>query len=103
MFFKENIIHFLYAAEFWTKICILFKPSPALVHFTLTHFHWFWDLVNNSFLQDIFMRFVLTGVWNLNLNYLTALAEDLFVYRQNFDGVIKSILPLTVCALLGQR
>ncbi|KAM9858323.1 prostaglandin G/H synthase 1-like [Aulostomus maculatus] len=36
------------------------KPSPGVVHYLLTHFHWIWDLVNNSFLQDIFMRLVLT-------------------------------------------
>lgn len=45
----------------------MLKPSPALVHSILTHFHWFWDLVNNSLLQDIFMRFVLTGGWNMTL------------------------------------
>uniref|UniRef100_A0A674NEU1 Prostaglandin G/H synthase 1 n=1 Tax=Takifugu rubripes TaxID=31033 RepID=A0A674NEU1_TAKRU len=51
--------------EFWTKVYILFKPSPAVVHFILTNFHWFWGLVNNSLLQDIFMRFVLTVRINL--------------------------------------
>ncbi|TWW60248.1 Prostaglandin G/H synthase 1 [Takifugu flavidus] len=53
------------SAEFWTKVRILFKPSPAVVHFILTNFHWFWGLVNNSLLQDIFMRFVLTVRINL--------------------------------------
>lgn len=32
-----------------------------MVHYILTHFQWFWDCVNNSFLQDIIMRLVLTG------------------------------------------
>uniref|UniRef100_H3DDR9 Prostaglandin G/H synthase 1 n=1 Tax=Tetraodon nigroviridis TaxID=99883 RepID=H3DDR9_TETNG len=46
--------------EFWTNIYVMLKPSPPLVHFILKHFQWFWDFVNNSFLQDVFMRFVLT-------------------------------------------
>ncbi|CAG5925175.1 unnamed protein product [Menidia menidia] len=46
--------------ELWTRIRLMLKPRPAVVHFILTHFHWFWDLVNNSFLQDTVMRLVLT-------------------------------------------
>ncbi|XP_036955342.1 prostaglandin G/H synthase 1 isoform X3 [Acanthopagrus latus] len=46
--------------EFWTRIRLMLKPKPSTVHFILTHFQWFWDLVNNSFLQDTFMRLVLT-------------------------------------------
>lgn len=39
----------------------MLKPSPAVVHYILTHFQWFWDFVNNCFLQGTFMRLVLTG------------------------------------------
>ncbi|XP_053181254.1 prostaglandin G/H synthase 1 [Scomber japonicus] len=46
--------------EFWTRIRRMLKPSPSVVHYLLTHFKWFWDLVNSSFLHDIFMRYVLT-------------------------------------------
>uniref|UniRef100_A0A665X219 Prostaglandin G/H synthase 1 n=1 Tax=Echeneis naucrates TaxID=173247 RepID=A0A665X219_ECHNA len=46
--------------EFWTRVRLMLKPSPTLLHYILTHFHWFWHLVNNSFLQDTFMRLVLT-------------------------------------------
>ena len=53
----------LCVAEFWTRIRLMLKPKPSTVHFILTHFQWFWDLVNNSFLQDTFMRLVLTGRW----------------------------------------
>uniref|UniRef100_UPI0037E79143 prostaglandin G/H synthase 1 n=1 Tax=Semicossyphus pulcher TaxID=241346 RepID=UPI0037E79143 len=48
------------APEFWTRVRLLLKPSPSVVHFILTHFQWFWDLVNNSFLRDTIMRLVLT-------------------------------------------
>ncbi|XP_029294945.1 prostaglandin G/H synthase 1 [Cottoperca gobio] len=47
--------------ELWTRVCLMLKPSPASVHFFLTHFPWFWDLVNSSFLRDTFMRIVLTA------------------------------------------
>ncbi|KAF7663450.1 hypothetical protein LDENG_00210520, partial [Lucifuga dentata] len=46
--------------EFWTRIQLMLHPSPDTVHYFLTHFHWFWDFVNNSFLQDTFMRVILT-------------------------------------------
>lgn len=39
----------------------LLKPSPNVVHYILTHFHWLWDIINNTFLQDVLMRLVLTG------------------------------------------
>ncbi|MEQ2194484.1 Prostaglandin G/H synthase 1 [Xenoophorus captivus] len=45
--------------EFWTRIYVMLKPSPTVVHFLLTHFQWFWSIVNNSFLRDTFMRKVL--------------------------------------------
>ncbi|KAG7490924.1 prostaglandin G/H synthase 1-like [Solea senegalensis] len=38
----------------------MLKPSPAAVHYLLTHFRWLWYVVNNSFLQDTIMRIVLT-------------------------------------------
>ncbi|KAM7018052.1 prostaglandin G/H synthase 1 [Tautogolabrus adspersus] len=46
--------------EFWTRVRLLLKPSPGVVHFILTHFQWFWDIINNSFLRDTLMRLVLT-------------------------------------------
>ncbi|KAM6930744.1 prostaglandin G/H synthase 1-like [Xenentodon cancila] len=46
--------------ELWTRVRLMLKPSPTVVHFILTHFQWFWDVINNSFLQDTFMRLVLT-------------------------------------------
>ncbi|XP_015251049.1 PREDICTED: prostaglandin G/H synthase 1-like isoform X1 [Cyprinodon variegatus] len=55
-FYGENCT----TPEFWTQIRMMLKPSPAAVHFLLTHFQWFWSIVNNSFLRDTFMRIVLT-------------------------------------------
>ncbi|XP_078126785.1 prostaglandin G/H synthase 1-like isoform X1 [Sander vitreus] len=46
--------------EFWTRVHQLFKPSPDVVHYTLTHFHWLWDIINYTFLRDVLMRLVLT-------------------------------------------
>ncbi|KAK7934332.1 hypothetical protein WMY93_005228 [Mugilogobius chulae] len=51
--------------EFWTRIRLLLKPSPSLVHYFLTHFQWFWDLLNDTFLRDTVMRLVLTVRSNL--------------------------------------
>ncbi|KAM8885748.1 prostaglandin G/H synthase 1 isoform 1-T1 [Spinachia spinachia] len=47
-------------AQLWTAVHLALKPSPPVVHFILTHFQWFWDLVNSSFLRDTVMRLVLT-------------------------------------------
>uniref|UniRef100_A0AAQ4QG69 Prostaglandin G/H synthase 1 n=1 Tax=Gasterosteus aculeatus aculeatus TaxID=481459 RepID=A0AAQ4QG69_GASAC len=44
----------------WTTVRLALKPRPHVVHFILTHFQWFWDLVNCSFLRDTVMRLVLT-------------------------------------------
>lgn len=46
--------------ELWTSLRLSVKPSPEVLHYILTHFQWFWDLVNNSFLRDTIMRLVLT-------------------------------------------
>uniref|UniRef100_A0A8C6UH45 Prostaglandin G/H synthase 1 n=1 Tax=Neogobius melanostomus TaxID=47308 RepID=A0A8C6UH45_9GOBI len=51
--------------EFWTWIRLMLKPNPSFVHYLLTNFQWFWDLLNNTFLRDIVMRFVLTSRSNL--------------------------------------
>lgn len=48
-------------AEFWTRLHELLKPSPAFYHFVLTHFRWFWDIVNSTFIRGTLMRLVLTG------------------------------------------
>ncbi|KAM4578584.1 prostaglandin G/H synthase 1 isoform 2-T2 [Fundulus diaphanus] len=55
-FYGENCT----VPEFWTRIRLMLKPSPTVVHFLLTHFQWFWSIINNSFLRDTFMRIVLT-------------------------------------------
>lgn len=51
------------AAEFWSRVRVMLRPSPAVVHYFLTHFQWFWDFVNSCFLRDTFMTLVLTGGW----------------------------------------
>ncbi|XP_033828523.2 prostaglandin G/H synthase 1 [Periophthalmus magnuspinnatus] len=43
----------------------MLKPSPSAAHYLLTHFHWFWDLLNATFLRDTVMRLVLTIRSNL--------------------------------------
>lgn len=48
-------------AELWTRLHNLLKPSPAFYHFVLTHFRWFWDIINSTFIRDTLMRLVLTG------------------------------------------
>ncbi|KAG7279427.1 hypothetical protein CRUP_024246 [Coryphaenoides rupestris] len=48
--------------EFFTWIKISLKPSPNTVHYILTHFKGFWNIVNNmSVLRDAIMRYVLTS------------------------------------------
>ncbi|KAM9808154.1 prostaglandin G/H synthase 1-like [Neosynchiropus ocellatus] len=47
-------------AEWGTSVSVLLKPSPAAVHYILTHFRWLWDLINSSFLRDVLMTAVLT-------------------------------------------
>ncbi|NWH31242.1 PGH1 synthase, partial [Chloropsis hardwickii] len=51
--------------EFWTRLHNLLKPSPAFYHFILTHFKWFWDIINSTFIRDTLMRLVLTVRANL--------------------------------------
>ncbi|XP_076854213.1 prostaglandin G/H synthase 1 isoform X1 [Brachyhypopomus gauderio] len=46
--------------EFWTRIYELLKPSPDVMHYILTHFHWLWDIINQTFLREWLMRVVLT-------------------------------------------
>lgn len=55
-FYGENCT----VPEFWTGLRLMFKPSPSLSHYLLTHFQWFWDLINKSFLHNTIMRLVLT-------------------------------------------
>uniref|UniRef100_A0A7N6FHV1 Uncharacterized protein n=1 Tax=Anabas testudineus TaxID=64144 RepID=A0A7N6FHV1_ANATE len=48
--------------EFLTWIKLSLKPSPNTVHYILTHFKGFWNIINNiSFLRDGIMRYVLTS------------------------------------------
>ncbi|XP_049909744.1 phosducin-like protein [Epinephelus moara] len=51
--------------EFWTRVRQFLKPSPDVVHYILTHFHWLWDIINCTFLRDVLMRVVLTVRSNL--------------------------------------
>ncbi|XP_067106334.1 phosducin-like protein [Osmerus mordax] len=51
--------------EFWTRVRTLLKPTPSVVHYILTHFHWLWDIINRTFLRDTLMRLVLTARSNL--------------------------------------
>ncbi|XP_070759697.1 prostaglandin G/H synthase 1-like [Enoplosus armatus] len=60
-FYGENCT----VPEVWTGVGLMLKPSPSIIHFFLTHFHWFWNLVNNSFLRDTLMKLVLTVRANL--------------------------------------
>ncbi|KAG7490925.1 prostaglandin G/H synthase 1-like [Solea senegalensis] len=55
-FYGENCT----VPSLWTRVYLMLKPSPAAVHYLLTHFRWLWYVVNNSFLQDTIMRIVLT-------------------------------------------
>lgn len=48
-------------AEFLTWLKVTLKPSPNTIHYILTHFKGFWNIVNNiSFLRDAIMSYVLT-------------------------------------------
>ncbi|XP_003978482.1 prostaglandin G/H synthase 2 [Takifugu rubripes] len=48
--------------EFLTWVKVSLKPSPNTVHYLLTHFKGFWNIINNiSFLRDAIMRYVLTS------------------------------------------
>uniref|UniRef100_A0A8D3CKA7 Prostaglandin G/H synthase 2 n=1 Tax=Scophthalmus maximus TaxID=52904 RepID=A0A8D3CKA7_SCOMX len=48
--------------DFLTWIKISLKPSPNTVHYLLTHFKGFWNIVNSIlFLRDAIMRYVLTS------------------------------------------
>ncbi|XP_076586982.1 prostaglandin G/H synthase 1-like [Chaetodon auriga] len=60
-FYGENCT----VPEFWTRVGLMLKPSQSIIHFFLTHFQWFWHLVNNSFLRDILMEAVLKVRTNL--------------------------------------
>ncbi|XP_061459709.1 prostaglandin G/H synthase 1 isoform X2 [Rhineura floridana] len=52
-------------AEFWTRLHEALRPTPAFYHFILTHFQWFWTIINNTFIRDVLMRLVLTIRANL--------------------------------------
>ncbi|XP_074871789.1 prostaglandin G/H synthase 1 [Carettochelys insculpta] len=51
--------------EFWTRVHVLLKTSPATHHFILTHFKWLWNIINLTFIRDTLMRLVLTVRANL--------------------------------------
>lgn len=55
-------LHFWpFTAEFLTWLKVNLKPTPNAVHYLLTHFKGFWNIINNiSFLRDAIMRYVLT-------------------------------------------
>ncbi|XP_077440611.1 prostaglandin G/H synthase 2 [Vanacampus margaritifer] len=48
--------------EFLTRLKVLLKPTPNTVHYLLTHFKGFWNIINNiSFLRNAIMKYVLTS------------------------------------------
>ncbi|XP_028258731.1 prostaglandin G/H synthase 2 [Parambassis ranga] len=48
--------------EFLTWLKVTLKPSPNTIHYILTHFKGFWNIINNiSFLRDAIMSYVLTS------------------------------------------
>ncbi|PNJ53761.1 prostaglandin G/H synthase 2 [Pongo pygmaeus] len=48
--------------EFLTRIKLFLKPTPNTVHYILTHFKGFWNVVNNiPFLRNAIMSYVLTS------------------------------------------
>ncbi|KAG7316819.1 hypothetical protein KOW79_020360 [Hemibagrus wyckioides] len=48
--------------EFFTWLKVSLKPTPNTVHYILTHFKAFWNILNNiPFLRDSVMRYVLTS------------------------------------------
>uniref|UniRef100_A0A8C8RI68 Prostaglandin G/H synthase 1 n=1 Tax=Pelusios castaneus TaxID=367368 RepID=A0A8C8RI68_9SAUR len=51
--------------EFWTRLRVILKPTPAFCHFILTHFKWLWNILNKTFIRDTLMRLVLTVRANL--------------------------------------
>ncbi|XP_067397845.1 prostaglandin G/H synthase 1 isoform X2 [Emydura macquarii macquarii] len=51
--------------EFWTRLHVIVKPSPAFYHYILTHFKWLWNILNKTFVRDTLMRLVLTVRANL--------------------------------------
>uniref|UniRef100_A0A8D0EK58 Prostaglandin G/H synthase 1 n=1 Tax=Strix occidentalis caurina TaxID=311401 RepID=A0A8D0EK58_STROC len=69
--------------ELWTRLHNLLKPSPAFYHFILTHFRWFWDIINSTFIRDTLMRLVLTGKQQLPDPQLLA---ERFLLRRKFEA-----------------
>ncbi|XP_075376259.1 prostaglandin G/H synthase 1 isoform X3 [Mycteria americana] len=69
--------------ELWTRLHNLLKPSPAFYHFILTHFKWFWDIINSTFIRDTLMRLVLTGKQQLPDPQLLA---ERFLLRRKFEA-----------------
>lgn len=77
-FFYIHFLLSLVTAEFLTWVKVSLKPSPNTVHYLLTHFKGFWNIINNiSFLRDAIMRYVLTcklpnslGLWRFAKTHL---------------------------------
>lgn len=80
-FFCLSHTHFLvsiFPAEFLTWVKVSLKPSPNTVHYLLTHFKGFWNIINNvSFLRDGIMRYVLTCKFPTRLLVLWQVAKTL--------------------------
>ncbi|XP_018615461.2 prostaglandin G/H synthase 1 isoform X1 [Scleropages formosus] len=51
--------------ELSTRFYLLFRPTPDMVHYILTHFQWLWNIINRTFIQDWLMYKVLTVRSNL--------------------------------------
>ncbi|TNN60184.1 Prostaglandin G/H synthase 1 [Liparis tanakae] len=46
--------------ELWIRFRLSTKPRRPIVHYMMTHFQWFWDLINSCFLRKAIMYLILT-------------------------------------------
>lgn len=82
LFFSfRSVTLLMLKAEFLTRVRHFVKPSPNVVHYILTHFHWLWDIVNNTFLRDVLMRLVLTGSSSSFKSTVTYLLSAIFFFN----------------------
>lgn len=76
---NKKWVFFLAIAEFWTRVRRFLRPSPDVVHYILTHFHWLWDIINNTFLRNVLMRLVLTGQMIVETNSLGSRRHSVYL------------------------
>ncbi|XP_056274888.1 prostaglandin G/H synthase 1-like [Pseudoliparis swirei] len=46
--------------ELWIRFRLSTKPRRPILHYIMTHFQWFWDVVNSCFLRNAIMYLILT-------------------------------------------